>query len=115
MYPPCVWQADRRKQVKNLRGTAAVSALAQLVDESRSLGKTGKAELQPHIWSASRNTCMSRYTLRDGRRSSVISLGRCISAPADLGVQARVYTGAAEVFSAAFFALFSIVKSRAIV
>ena len=45
MYPPCVWRADRRKQVQNLRGTAAVSAPAQLVDESRSLGNPGKAEL----------------------------------------------------------------------
>ena len=45
MYPPCVWRADRRKQVQNLRGTAAVSVLMQLVDESRSLGNSGKAEL----------------------------------------------------------------------
>ena len=45
MYPSCVWQADRRKQVQNLRGTAAVSVLTQLVDESRSLGNSGKAEL----------------------------------------------------------------------
>ena len=40
MYPRCVWQTDRRKQVKNLRGTAAVSALAQFVDENRSLEDT---------------------------------------------------------------------------
>lgn len=93
--------------MQNLRGTAAVSALTQLVDESQSLGKTGKAE---HVAKKEREPEYLHEQGSFGIDSGVLFYPQAgaVCVPAGSGIPVTRKYGRGGSFSAAFFAAFAL-------